>query len=285
MKMAAVSANLISFNVRRTPLVAYKTDGRERAGRVLFKMGLLPGKIPQGTPDPFIWRPIPSGTIAFNNDSSNASSFSPHTEERLSDVLTEFVAAPAAAKNWLVIDDGYLHGLGQMNGQARYLQQEALHVKFPLLGVIPGGMIDADLIRRPEDFAHLRDIASFHSHLIIHGERGFGSELGFLANMLDVLASSMPVVSVIVNGGALTGYQIMATIERGRHMVVLKGTGGYADMLAASGGENLSNHQRSVLELAAANKDLFHFVDLDAGSRNLEELLLKLLEKKKGQEK
>ena len=90
----------------------------------------------------------------------------------------------------------------------------------------------------------------------------WGHETPWLVRLASVVAGGEPSATVLVNGGAISLEDVRQSIEAGRPVVVLDGSGRTADALAAaSRGERADP---SVAELASSK--LLHVVD--ARNRN-----------------
>jgi hypothetical protein len=110
-------------------------------------------------------------------------------------------------------------------GQAR----RKLEGTFPLLGVTisesityPGGPTGEN--RFP--------LESNHSHFLIVKASEFGAESELIVGMAT--ASNIPHLAMIINGGAIVRAEAERHAQNGTPLVVLKGSGRYADELANS---------------------------------------------------
>ena len=124
----------------------------------------------------------------------------------------------------LVADGGTDTGLVQVMGEA-YLAAKAT---FSLVGVVvsdavtyPGGPPPG-----PDRWA----LNPMHTHFVIVNADDFGFESHLLAGLAHI--GGNPGVALAVNGGAITRSEIELHARMGTPVIVLKGTGRYADDLA-----------------------------------------------------
>jgi hypothetical protein len=148
------------------------------------------------------------------------------TQLRLAEVLRDAVVAAVDRHGAAVVDGGTDAGVMRMIGRARAERSAT----FPLVGVaveatvrVPGGGPVIDDAADPEPH---------HTHLVLVPGEKWGDESSWLAAVADVLAAGRPAVTVLVNGGEITYKDAAASLDRGRVLVVLAGTGRTADAIA-----------------------------------------------------
>ena len=141
--------------------------------------------------------------------------------ERLAPALGRWGAA--------VVDGGTDSGVMQVMGQAR----AATGGSFPLIGVaaectvaLPG-TFPADGTARLEPH---------HTHVILVPGDTWGDESPWLSSIATALAGREPSLTLVVNGGQLTYDDIGHSLQAGRPVIVLAGTGRAADAIAAAAG-------------------------------------------------
>ena len=96
---------------------------------------------------------------------------------------------------------------------------------------------------------------------LVPGE-AWGEEVPWLARVATLVAREAPSVTVLVNGGEITYADAEASIAEGRPVLVVAGSGGTADVVAAAarGTSTLERVQ------ALASSELLRAVDLDGDS-------------------
>lgn len=141
-------------------------------------------------------------------------------------ILPVVITAGAA-----LVTGGTDAGVMRLAGEAR----RAAGATFPLVGVVPEGMVDlpdrpaADAT--PERPATAR-VQPDHSHLLaVPGDR-WGTETPWMFALADTLAGRHPVVTVVLNGGRVARAEIAESVRRRRRVIVVEGTGRAADEIA-----------------------------------------------------
>ncbi len=179
---------------------------------------------------------------------------------RAATVLSLQVVPVLARLGAAVVDGGTDSGVMRVIGQAR----AAAGADFPLIGVAAEGTVSVDT----GDGAG--EIEPRHSHVILVPGDSWGDESPWLAEVADAVAGAAPSVTLVINGGKITYDDIARSLERGRPVVVLGGTGRTADAIAAAdgngtgaggggGGEDLRARQ-------IAGSPMTRVVDIDDGS-------------------
>ena len=150
------------------------------------------------------------------------------TRQVLARVLRDVVVPCVERHGAAVVDGGTDSGVMRMVGRARAERADG----FPLVGVaaegtvrVPGGGPVIDDAADPEPH---------HSHLVLVPGGAWGDESPWLAHVADAIAGDRPSLTVVVNGGEITYTDVAESIERGRPVVVLAGTGRTADAIAGA---------------------------------------------------
>lgn len=143
------------------------------------------------------------------------------------ETLAPLVAALAVA----VVDGGTDAGVMRLMGQAR----AETGATFPLIGVSARGTValpTADGRDRPAPGPV--PLEPHHTHFVLVPGAEWGDESPWLARVAGALAGGAPVVTVLVNGGAIAWEDVAQSVAAGRPVLVIAGSGGTADTLAAA---------------------------------------------------
>jgi hypothetical protein len=139
------------------------------------------------------------------------------------------VVALAARKKLIFVDGGTPYGVMRLLAQARSAQSEDSP---PLVGVAPLGQVrwpGCSLDRCGET-----DLDATHSAFVLVETDRWGGETDTLAAVAHELAPGHPRVELLVNGGDIARLDADAFLRRGGDLVVLEGSGRFADELAAA---------------------------------------------------
>jgi hypothetical protein len=178
---------------------------------------------------------------------------------RLRPLFEEGLAPLADALGACVIDGGTDTGVMGLIGQAR----AKLGADFPLIGVSASGTVaEAGSTTTADD---ARPLEPNHTHVVLVPGSRWGEESPWLAAVASQLAGDAPSVTVVINGGEVTFDDAARSVEAGRPVLVVAGSGRTADTMAAALQEN--GQDRRAAELAASG--LLQAVDLGAGPHTL----------------
>ena len=134
----------------------------------------------------------------------------------------------AAETGSTVMDGGTASGVMAVLGRA----VAASDASAPYLGVAPAGKVtfEGDEHHRS---AGTTKLEPNHTNFILANSDEWGGETSLLFEALDELSTSRPAVAVLAGGGSNTIDEVLLAIERRMRIVVIEGTGGLADELAA----------------------------------------------------
>ena len=143
-------------------------------------------------------------------------------------VFTTGIAPVMQTYGAVGVDGGTRFGVMRLFGEARAARQAT----FPLVGVVAAGPAKLP----PEHaFPHAETVLEpNHTHFVIVPGDKWGAEAPWLARTATVLAKAAPSITVLVNGGQIAYLDVQHSIEAGRPVVVISGSGGTADVLAAA---------------------------------------------------
>jgi TRPM family ion channel len=126
-----------------------------------------------------------------------------------------------------VVDGGTAAGLMQLLGDGRV----ASNGSFQLVGVAAEGKVRQP--DRPESAAEdAADIEPNHSHIVLVPGDAWGDETPWLSSVASEISAGSPSCTLVVNGGAITLDDALASISAARPLIVLDGSGRTADEIA-----------------------------------------------------
>ena len=159
--------------------------------------------------------PPPRGTVVLNG---SAAELDPSLATRLAEVVGRPGLAGLAERERLtVVTGGTDAGIFSILGQAMTTRSE------PLVGVAPRSLV------QPDGGVPLEP---HHSHFVLVDGDEWGDETATLLALARALARQAPSVAVICGGGPVTRREALGHVRDGRPIVVLAGSGRYADELA-----------------------------------------------------
>jgi hypothetical protein len=147
--------------------------------------------------------------------------------DRLRPVFASGIVPELERHRAAVIDGGTLAGVMRLCGETRV----SLGASFPLVGVVAAGTVQLPGRPVPPDSAALEPR---HSHFLIVPGDTWGAEAPWIAQTASVLAGSSPSITVLINGGQIAYDDVERSVQAGRHVVVVAGSGRTADALAAA---------------------------------------------------
>lgn len=165
---------------------------------------------------------------------------------RLQQLFTQEIAPLAQELGVAVVDGGTDAGIMGFMGQAR----TAMGGTFPLIGVAALGTVIVPNVPPPSSDA--APLEPNHTHFILVPGTNWGDESPWLAHIASVLSQGCSSATIVVNGGEITFQDVFYSVEAGRPVVTLDGTGRTADKLAAALRQEATDPRAT--ELAASGK-------------------------------
>ena len=214
------------------PPNAWRTDASRRTPRVRLARGVAPEPLGLGADLHALGLDTPAPVLilvggAANLDIATGYALSP----LLADLAPRLEALGAA-----VIDGGTAFGVMTLMGAAR----RGSGARFPLIGVAPRGAVtllddcggDEDRMVAALDIDKARLDAN-HSHFLLTPGARWGDESPGIIALAERIAAGRPTLMLVVGGGAITALDVRARLRAGGRVLVLAGSGGTADRLAA----------------------------------------------------
>jgi hypothetical protein len=178
------------------------------------------------------------------------------------DGLFHRVLAPLAEEMQLyVVDGGTDAGVMRLMGEAR----TAIKGTFPLIGVAPQDLVN--LPDRPVDHPDASTLEPNHTHCILVPGQEWGDESPWISQMATLLSGPRESMTILINGGAVTVQDAYASVNAGREIVIIAGTGRVADdiveALRYKVVEGKASDDPRIATLVNRSDELLTAIDLD----------------------
>ena len=164
------------------------------------------------------------------------------------------------------VDGGTPFGVMRLSGEARAVAVPA----FPVVGVVAAGTVQ---LPRGKPFNHAETVLeAHHTHFVIVPGDNWGDEAPWIARTATVLAGAASSITVLIGGGEIAYADVGHSVEAGRRVVVVAGSGGTADRLV----DALAGATADQRSAALIGSGLIHVVQKDQPT-HLAELLTEAL--------
>lgn len=195
---------------------------------------------------------------------------------RVRSLFTDVLVPLAVEHGLTVVDGGTDAGIMKMIGEARNIAQQA----FPLIGVAPTGLVS--LPEAPSTHPEATALECHHTHCLLIAGDEWGDESPWIAQVASSISQGKPSIAVLINGGQVTWKDARCNVEAGRQVIVVKGSGRTADILAEAIEQGSSGNLNDGPALDERAKflvasGLMSTVDLNASGEVLVRSLSKLL--------
>jgi hypothetical protein len=174
----------------------------------------------------------------------------------LATLFADGVTPVAAELGALIIDGGTQSGIMAIMGEAVARSPATLQ----LLGIAPKGKIKHPEIAGASTVSGGASLEPNHSHFVLVESAEWGGETG---TMLEVArAFNAPIVAILVNGGAIAADEAVQSVRDGWPLLVIEGSGRFADELSAALRDDQVLKSVEVSEIARSGRvTLFHVDD------------------------
>jgi hypothetical protein len=188
------------------------------------------------------------GSVAGLDDSRKA---------HLATLFADGITSVAAELGALIIDGGTQSGVMTMIGEAVAGFPRTLQ----LLGIAPKGKIAHPQIAGAASASDGAPLEANHSHFVLVESNEWGGET---TKMLELArAFNAPIVAILVNGGAIAADEALQSVRNGWPLLVIEGSGRFADELSVAVLDGQSAKSTQVGEIARSGRvTLFHVDDL-----------------------
>jgi len=196
-----------------------------------------------------------------------AAGLDPDLHRPLVDLFRTLVPVLTAA-GAVVVDGGTRSGVMALMGEA------ALGTGLPLLGVAARGTLclpgqGAESPAGPDGGPEGADPDPRHGRFLLVPGTDWGDESPWIATAASVLAGNQPSLTLVVGGGEVTARDLQEGLNLGRPALILAGTGGTADALAAG----LRSGRAPACDLPEGADRLVKVMDLGQATLDLPPLL------------
>ncbi|AUB36737.1 hypothetical protein COO91_02660 [Nostoc flagelliforme CCNUN1] len=199
-----------------------------------------------------------------------ASNISEADFPRIKRLFTEVLAPIAESLGAYVVDGGTDAGVMQLMGEAR----TQIGAKFALIGVTPESKVA--LPNQQEPAADLIPLEPNHTHFVLVPGKNWGDESPWISQVATVLANNAPSITVLLNGGEITFEDAFSSVNSGRLVVVIAGSGRTADILAdALRGQATDERAKKLAK--SGTLQYIDLIDIEKGVENLGKIIKGLL--------
>ncbi|MEH1898746.1 MAG: hypothetical protein V7K94_26270 [Nostoc sp.] len=189
---------------------------------------------------------------------------------RIQRLFTEVLAPIAENLGASVVDGGTNVGVMQLMGEAR----TQIGGKFALIGVAPKNKVA--LPNQKEPAADLTLLEPNHTHFVLVPGDNWGDESPWISDVATVLANNAPSLTILLNGGEITFEDAFSSINTGRLVVAIAGSGRTADILAdALRGEATDERAKKLAKSGILQ--YVNLIDIEKGVENLGKIIKDLL--------
>jgi hypothetical protein len=174
---------------------------------------------------------------------------------RLAELFRSAIAPAVADAGALVIDGGTESGVMAMMGEA--LARNGRESQ--LLGIAPAGKVTYP--GGPND-ANIGDGAPLepnHSHFVLVEGDEWGSETEMMFKLAGAL--NVPVATTLINGGSIAGSEALRSVCNGWPLLVVEGSGRFADQLSAAVRNATLNTSATIKEITRSGRVKLFSID------------------------
>lgn len=206
-----------------------------------------------------------------------ASGLDDDQQHQLEDLFHRVLAPLAQEMQLYVVDGGTDAGVMRLMGRAR----TAINGTFPLIGVAPRSLVD--LPDHPATHPDACTLEPNHTHCILVPGEQWGDESPWISKIATCLSATYESMTILINGGSVTVRDAYASVDAGREIVIIAGTGRVADDIVEALHykvvEGKSTADPRIAKLIEASDELLTAIDLDNRPADfIQDLKLMLLE-------
>jgi hypothetical protein len=147
--------------------------------------------------------------------------------DRLRPLISDGIVPVLDERRAVAVDGGTDAGIMRLLGDERSHQ----FATFPLVGVVAKGtIISPETVAQPD----AAKMERHHTHFVVVPGKEWGAEAPWIAHTATALAQSAPSVTVLVNGGEIAYTDVKCSVDAGRPVLVVAGSGRTADVFDAA---------------------------------------------------
>jgi hypothetical protein len=147
---------------------------------------------------------------------------------RLAELFTDAIVPAAVDVGALVIDGGTESGVMAMMGEA--LARDGRGSQ--LLGIAPAGKVTYPGGPAHANIGDGAPLEPNHSHFVLVEGDEWGGETGTMFKLAGAL--NVAVATMLINGGQIAGSEALQSVRHGWQLLVIEGSGRFADELTAA---------------------------------------------------
>jgi hypothetical protein len=183
---------------------------------------------------------------------------------RLAELFSDAIAPAAAELGALIVDGGTQSGVMAMMGEAAAVDGG----RSQLLGIAPAGKVTYPGGPSEAGIADGAPLEPNHSHFVLVESDEWGGETGEMLELAG--AFNAPIVAILVNGGAIAADEALQSVRNGWQLLVIEGSGRFADELSAAVRDGRSAKSAKVNEIARSGRVTLCRVDDSASTLKIQ---------------
>ncbi len=147
---------------------------------------------------------------------------------RLAQLLSRGIIRATAKTGALIIDGGTQAGVMELTGKSVADRDR----KSILVGVAPAGKVTYPDMPAEETVKDGVPLDPNHSHFVLVDCSEWGCEIKIMFELAKALAKGIPIVTILVNGGQNSKYEVLQSVRQGWPVIIIEKTGRLADEIA-----------------------------------------------------
>jgi SLOG in TRPM, prokaryote len=176
----------------------------------------------------------------------------------LAELFTSAVAPAAAEVGALVIDGGTQAGVMAMMGEA-FARNGG---ESQLLGIAPAGKVTYPGGPNDSNIGDGAPLEPNHSHFVLVESDEWGGETSTMFKLAQAL--NVAVVTMLINGGQIAENEALRTVRNGWPLLVVEGSGRFADELSAVARNTRLNTSATIQEITRSGRVKLFSIDKPA---------------------
>ena len=177
---------------------------------------------------------------------------------RLAELFRNAIAPAVADASALVIDGGTESGVMAMMGEA--LARNGRESQ--LLGIAPAGKVTYPGHQSDANIVDGAPLEPNHSHFVLVESDEWGGETGTMFKLARAL--NVAVATLLINGGQIAESEALRSVRNGWPLLVIEGSGRFADQLSAAVRNATSNTSATIKEITRSGRVKLFSIDKPA---------------------